>query len=287
VATIGLTGCAADVLPEPATEQADKTADLWDTFVPIAIAVWILIWALVGWAVVRYRRRKNDDELPDQRQYFTKLEIGYTIAPVVIVAFLWFVSWQTTDEITTLSDDPDVVVDVIGFQWQWQFRYPEHGVVTEQFVIDGAPGEPPTLVVPVGQTVRFRLTANDVIHSFWVPDFLEKRDLIPEIDNEIEVNVKEPGSWQGRCAEFCGLDHWAMYFTVEAIPVDDFEKWVNEQQNAITVASVPDDDGQSLPDEGPEGDEGEGGPTTSIQITTTTPQGDSGTIATTTTGGGG
>jgi cytochrome c oxidase subunit 2 len=88
------------------------------------------------------------------------------------------------------------------------------------------------MVIPQGQTVRLELIANDVIHSFWVPEFLEKRDLIPEIDNEIDVVANETGTWQGRCAEFCGLDHWKMYFSVESVTPDEFDDWVSEQQAA-------------------------------------------------------
>ena len=88
------------------------------------------------------------------------------------------------------------------------------------------PGRPPTLVLPVDRTVRLKLIADDVIHSFWVPSFLEKRDLIPGVDNEIDVNVIEPGEWSGVCSEFCGLDHWKMNFSLRAVPPEEFDEWV-------------------------------------------------------------
>jgi cytochrome c oxidase subunit 2 len=143
--------------------------------------------------------------------------------------------WRTEAEVTRLSDDPDVVVDVIGFQWQWQFKYPDHDIV-----VQGTPDGPPTMVVPVGSTVRLRLHANDVIHSFWVPEFLEKRDLIPEIDNQIDVDVTKEGTWQGRCAEYCGLDHWRMYFGVKAVPRDEFDEWVRENEGRTIGAGDAD-----------------------------------------------
>ncbi len=222
------TACASEVLPGGVTEQAAETESTWDTFVQLGLVIWALAWALIGWVLLRYRRRS--DEIPDQRQYFNALEIFYTAVPVLLVAFLWYTSWQAEEQITDLSPDPDVEIVVVGFQWQWQFRYVEHGEVTDEFVINGAPGETPKMVVPVGQTVRLKLVADDVIHSFWVPEFLEKRDLIPEVDNEIDIDVTETGEWTGRCAEFCGLDHWKMKFTVEAVEGDDYSTWVSDQQ---------------------------------------------------------
>ena len=193
------------------------------------------MWGLIGWGRLRYRRRHND--VPSQQQYFGALEVAYTVIPVIIVAFLWFVSWEAEQEITALSDDPDVEIIAVGFQWQWQFHYVEHGEVTDDFVINGAPGEPPEIVLPVGQTVRFQLVANDVIHSFWVPEFLAKRDLIPEVDNEVDIDVTETGEWTGRCAEFCGLDHWQMYFTVKAVDAADYSTWVSDKQAELGSAT--------------------------------------------------
>lgn len=228
-------GCAADVLPDGVTTQSSETEATWDTFIKIAIVIWVIVWGLIGWVLLRYRRRS--DAVPSQQQYFGALEIGYTIVPILIVGFLWFVSWEAEQVVTDLVDDPDVEIVVVGFQWQWQFHYVEHGEVTDDFIVNGAPGEPPEMVLPVGQTVRFRLIANDVIHSFWVPEFLEKRDLIPEIENEIDVEVTETGEWTGRCAEFCGLDHWQMYFTVRAVEEADYNAWIAEQQSELGAAT--------------------------------------------------
>jgi cytochrome c oxidase subunit II len=111
---------------------------------------------------------------------------------------------------------------VQGSQWQWQFRYPDQGVV-----INGVPNEdPPELVLPVDRTVRFELISRDVVHSFWVPNFITKRDLIPGHDNQLEVMIEEPGVWRGECSEFCGLDHWKMIFSVRALPPDEFDRWL-------------------------------------------------------------
>jgi cytochrome c oxidase subunit 2 len=149
-----------------------------------------------------------------------KLEIFYTVIPLAIVAVLFTLNLDAQRDLSRLSRDPAVKVDVKGFQWQWRFRYPgEHVTVT------GTPDRPAELVLPVGETVRFHLVATDVIHSFWVPEFLEKRDLIPGVDNRIEVYVKRPGTWVGRCAEYCGLSHWQMSFTVRAVAPAEFARW--------------------------------------------------------------
>ena len=126
-------------------------------------------------------------------------------------------------DISRLDDDPDLVVDVGGFRWDWQFTYVDAGIR-----VTGEPGVRPVLRLPVGRTVRFRLHADDVIHSFWVPEFGTKRDLIPGLDNEIDIDIVEAGTWTGRCAEYCGLDHATMDFEVQAMPADEFDAWLDE-----------------------------------------------------------
>jgi cytochrome c oxidase subunit 2 len=207
-------------LPDAVTTQGqDNMVWLWRIFLIGAVAVSALIWILVIVSVVRYRRRS--DEIPSQKQYNIPVEIAYTIAPLVVVAVLFGLTVYAENGFTELSDDPALRVEVEGFQWQWQFRYPDDGVT-----ITGSEQDAAVLVVPVGETIRFQLVSDDVNHSFWVPEFLEKRDLIPGIDNQIDVEITEPGQWTGRCAEYCGLDHWLMTFQVVAIPVEQYRSWI-------------------------------------------------------------
>ncbi len=211
--------------PDPVSEQGEQVLGLWNGFHWVALGVGLLIWGLVVYCVVRYRRR--NDELPSQSPYNVPIEIVYTVTPLLVVVALFGFTVVREQKVTALAAEPDVVVDVVGFQWSWQFSYPEEGVTVESDAVT-----PPRLVVPVDSTVRFRLQTTDVIHSFWVPQFLVKRDLIPGVDNEIDVDVVEEGEWVGRCAEYCGLEHYQMNFAVAAVSPAEYRAWLDEQRSA-------------------------------------------------------
>jgi cytochrome c oxidase subunit 2 len=220
-----VTGCGGAWMPDPVTESGSDTRTLWRIFLWVAAAIALVVYGLVVYVLVRARRRSGGE--PSQRQYVFKVEFIYTAIPVAIVAVLLSLSIFTENRIDDVVDDPDLVVDVIGFQWQWQFDY-----VDEDVSVTGVPGVEPVLVLPVGRTVRLRLESRDVIHSFWVPHFLIKRDLTPGIENEIDVNLTEEGEWRGFCSEFCGLEHWQMTFHVQGVSSDDFDTWLEEQREA-------------------------------------------------------
>ncbi len=224
---LALAGCGLvdNAGKQGASEQGRDTFHLWRGSVIAALVVGGIVWALIGWAVLRYRRR--GDDLPTQRQYVVPVEIVYTAIPVLIVAVLFALSYRTQRDVNALTSDPDVVIEVRGFQWQWQFHY-----VEEDVTVTGRPDDPPVMVVPVDATIRLVLTSEDVIHSFYVPDFLYKRDVIPGVKNKIDVDVTDVGRYTGRCAEFCGLDHAKMTFEVDAVTEADFRDWVADQQVA-------------------------------------------------------
>jgi len=213
--------------PDPATEDGERILSLWQGSVLAALGVGAIVWALLAWSVIRYRRRRGPSEgLPGQRPDNVPLEIAYTLTPVVIVAILFGFTVFTQEKVTAKASRPDVVVEAVGYQWQWQFRYPDEGVV-----VTGTPEEPrPTLVLPVDATVRIRLRTNDVIHSFWVPRFLKKLDVVPGVDNEMDVKVEKQGVFPGRCAEYCGLDHARMDFRVEAVSPGAYQAWLDQQR---------------------------------------------------------
>lgn len=214
-----LAGCGNLGLPDPVTTQGESSRNLWRIFVITAIVIGVIVYALVGYVLLIGRRRGAGE--PSQRQYNVPVEIVYTAVPLIIVGVLFGLSVRTERDVTDVAPDPAVTVHVIGFQWQWQFRYEGTDIV-----VTGVPGRRPELVLPAGERVRFQLESVDVVHSFWVPNFIEKRDLIPRVDNTIEVDVTAAGEWDGFCSEFCGLAHTDMRFTVRALPADQFRAWL-------------------------------------------------------------
>lgn len=226
-----LTGCDLPGFgaPDPKSTEGESVYSLWQGFFVASIFVGVLVWSLIIFAVVRYRRR-DDGEMPSQKPYNIPVEVMYTVAPVLAVAVLFGFSVVTEGEATDLDPDPAAEIDVIGYQWSWQFVYTDEDIVITGD--PGDPGEPPEMVLPVDQPSNLELISNDVNHSFWVPDFLSKRDLIQGVDNAITVTPTETGSYVGRCAEFCGLDHWRMYFSVRVVSQDDYEAWLDEQRAA-------------------------------------------------------
>jgi cytochrome c oxidase subunit 2 len=233
VALTALAGCDLPGFgaPDPASKEGESIFTLWQGFFVAAVLVGLLVWGLLIYVLVRYRRR--DDEVPGQNGYNIPLEIIYTALPVVVVAVLFGFSVATENEVTALDEEPAATIEVIGFQWSWTFHYEE-----DDITISGTPDDPPELVLPVDEPVHLRLVANDVAHSFWVPEFLNKRDLIPDVHNEIQVTPTEIGTFQGRCAEFCGLDHWRMNYTVKVVSAADFEDWLADSKTTMTTTTT-------------------------------------------------
>jgi cytochrome c oxidase subunit 2 len=188
----------------------------------VAIGVGGITYALILWAALRYRRRRGDgDDLPRQTRYRVPVEVTSAVIPFLIVIGLFTVSFRTETRVDHVADDPAVVVDVTGFQWQWRFDYPGTGIS-----IVGTPSRFPTMVVPVGQTIEINLLAQDVIHSFYVPDFLFKRDAIPGLHNRFDLTIPTAGVFRGECAEYCGLNHGDMTFYVRAVSPQQFQAWL-------------------------------------------------------------
>ena len=212
------------MIPDAVTEQAERIRGLWMFSNTVALVVAVVVWGLVAFVVIRYRRRR-DDAIPSQHGENIAIEVLYTVTPLAVLALFFALTVGVQRDATATVDDPDVVIDVVAFQWQWQFRYPD-----EDVVVTGTPDDLPVMVLPVGRTARLNLETADVAHSFWVPDFLSKRDALPDVDNAVDVDVTEAGEWGGVCAEFCGLDHYKMRFGVRAVPPDEFEAWLEEHR---------------------------------------------------------
>jgi cytochrome c oxidase subunit 2 len=217
-----LSGCLLP--PEPKTDAGQDVFNLYIVLLILAGIVFVGVEGFILYAVVRYRRRPGDDALPEQLHGNTAVEIVWTLIPTVIVFILFGFSMVALGQVEARAEEPGVTIQVDGFQWQWRFTYAEG--VSET----GAPGDPATLAVPVGEPVRLVLSSEDVVHAFYVPEFLIKRDLVRYADdaqdNEIEFTVTEAGTYAGQCAEFCGLSHAEMTFVVEAMPRADFDAYV-------------------------------------------------------------
>jgi cytochrome c oxidase subunit II len=234
--------------PDGITEQSQYMRELWTGSVIAALVVGIAVWALIGWSVVRHRKR--GDELPKQTAYNLPLEIVYTIAPFVIIAVLFFYTVVTQNKVMERSETPDETIAVNAFKWNWQFVYPDtEGEDGEPVYTVGNTAEIPILVLPTDRTIRFELASKDVIHSFWVPEFLFKLDVIPGNengrDNVFEVTVQEEGAYVGRCAELCGTYHAFMNFEVRAVSGEDFDAYLQARESGMDTREALEEIGQA------------------------------------------
>jgi len=227
-----LSGCGEQLkrgyLPHGVTENSVHVASLWNWSWTAALAVGALVWGLIGWCVVAYRRKKDDVGLPEQLRYNVPIEILYTVVPLFMVAVLFFYTARDETALLNVSQTPDVTVNVVGKQWSWDFNYIEAKTYESgtQAELTGKPGVEktlPTLYLPVHKRTEFVLTSRDVIHSFWVPQFLQKLDMIPGKVNRFEVVPTETGVFQGKCAELCGAYHSQMLFRVAVVSQADFD----------------------------------------------------------------
>ena len=179
----------------------------------------------------RYRRRRSDpEEVLKPYHESVPLEIVYTSLPVLIVVFLFVISMRANDRVTAVAPDPSLTVRVEAFAWGWRFAYPDGAEVVSSPSSETTAG--PVLMLPQGETVRFQLTSTDTIHAFWVPEFLYKKDAIPGRTFEFDVTPTEVGTFQGHCAEFCGLNHAYMNFSVRVVTPNEFDSWLAQQRAA-------------------------------------------------------
>jgi cytochrome c oxidase subunit 2 len=171
---------------------------------------------------VAYRRREDETGLPVQLRYNVPIEILYTVVPTFMIAVLFFYTARDESALLDTSAKPDVTINVVGKQWSWDFNYVDADTYESgtHAQLTGKPGVEetlPTLYLPVNKRVEFILTARDVIHSFWVPAFLQKLDLIPGRVNRFQVEPRQTGEFAGKCAELCGAYHSQMLFNVKVV----------------------------------------------------------------------
>jgi cytochrome c oxidase subunit 2 len=226
-------------IPEPAGDQAQNIHDLFLGSNAAALVVGAFVLVLILFACFRYRKRT--DELPRQVRYNLPVEVLYTVVPFVIIAVLFYYTVVSQNYVNELSTDEagestaDVNIGVVGFQWNWQFNY-----VDDDVQVIGETDRPAQLVLPTDRTIRFTQTSPDVIHSFWVPDFLFKRDVIPGRANTFELTLRKEGEFVGRCAELCGEKHAFMNFSVRVVSPEEYDAYIDGLQadpNAAILTS--------------------------------------------------
>jgi len=227
VAVLVLAGCGSLT---PVTEQGRDIRDLYNILFVAAAIVFVLVEAAIVFSVVRYRRRS--DMLPPQFHGNNLLEVAWTVVPLLIVAGLFVVSWGVLNRVEAKADDPRVTVNVLGFQWQWQFTYQGErldlpaGQPPQDLTVKGTIAKPPVMYLPVGEPIRFNVEAQEVIHSFYVREFLFKRDAFPGHTNTFDLTITKPGDYGGQCTEYCGLQHQAMRFTIRAVSRPQYDAWL-------------------------------------------------------------
>jgi cytochrome c oxidase subunit 2 len=207
-------------------DTAHEYSGLETIYLSIACAVFVLVWGTIGFAIIRYRRRRAD-ERPQGKDERSVAEGIYVVVLILVTAFLVGATFTTEDKTDRVARDPGLRVDVIGAQWNWKFVYPQQGVT-----VFGGSNRNPTLTVPTQTEIAFHGTSRDVIHSFWVPGTRFKRDLFPHTTSIFDLSWPHAGEWDGECAEFCGLLHANMRFKVRAVSPADFQRWAAQQRAA-------------------------------------------------------
>ena len=236
---LALTGCSPEVqkgwLPTErgTTNHTDRIMDLWVNSWIAALVVGIITWGLIVWCIVAYRRRKGTVGFPRQTSFNLPLEVFYLTIPLFMVLVFFYFTDRDQQAIDDRSKPADVVVDVRGKQWAWDFNYKQGDVVTGDVHEAGVQAhltgkevdkeKLPTLYLPVNKSVDLELNSRDVIHSFWVPAFLQKRDMIPGKTNYIRLTPTKEGTYDGKCAELCGEYHSEMLFRVKVVSESEFQ----------------------------------------------------------------
>ncbi len=213
------------------------TRSLWVGSWIAALAIGIVVWGLTFWVIVRYRRRKGETGLPPQLRYYVPMEVLYTIVPLFMVGVLFFYTARDQAEIEARYPDPAVNIEVVGKRWAWDFNYRDEDVYETSAQVPMQAGlsdeqveaEIPTLYMPVGQSAEITIHSRDVIHSFFVPAFTYKKDMVPGRTNYMSVTPEREGVYSGKCAELCGEYHSAMLFNVAVVSQAEYD----EQMSAL------------------------------------------------------
>ncbi|MFE7430310.1 cytochrome c oxidase subunit II [Streptomyces sp. NPDC057545] len=259
-------------MPTPVTEEAPRILSLWQGSWAAALATGVLVWGLILWSIIFHRRSRTKVEVPTQTRYNMPIEALYTVVPLIIVSVFFYFTARDQTKLLELKN-PTHTINVVGYQWSWGFNYIENvdgstatgneipaqlDAIPDRFRKDfpkgaegvydyGIPGTRnpqngnpgPTLWLPKGERVRFVLTSRDVIHSFWVVPFLMKQDVIPGHTNAFEVTPNQEGTFKGKCAELCGVDHSRMLFNVKVVSPERYQAHLKELAKKGQTGYVP------------------------------------------------
>ena len=212
---------------DPASDFAWKLQDLFEGIFLWAVIVFVLVEGALIFAILRFRERPGGPE-PKATHGNTFLEISWTLAPALVLVLIAIPTIKTIWDVDRPARGESIVIEAIGHQWWWEFRYPDLGIVTAN-----------ELHIPVGEQIDVRLTSADVIHSFWFPRLGGKRDVIPGHETQIWFTADSAGLYLGQCAEFCGLSHALMKMQLVAESPADFQAWAERQRaDAVVTDSV-------------------------------------------------
>jgi cytochrome c oxidase subunit 2 len=216
------------------TPQSERMFDLWLGSAIAALAVGVFVWGLIFWCIIRYRKRS--DVLPPQTRYNLPIEMIYSVAPFLIVSVLFYYTAVVQTDVNKLGN-AEVVVDIQASKWNWTFSYPDTpGPNNQPVATVGSSDYVPVLVVPTDKRIEFVEHSSDVIHSFWVPALLFKRDVFPgNVVNRFATTIVTPGAYVGRCAELCGTYHSMMNFELRAVSSADFDRFLAAKRQGMST----------------------------------------------------
>lgn len=221
------------------TNQVDRIIGLWNTSWIVLLGVGLIAWGLLIWSLIVYRRRKGETGVPVQLRYNMPIEVFFTIVPLIMIIGFFFFTARDEAAIEARFEKPDVTIQAFGKQWAWDFNYVDQNTYTSGIQVQPStdpaapkgsidPASIPTLYLPVGKKVEIQLQARDVIHSFWVIDFLYKKDMIPGKTNYMSVIPEREGTFKGKCAELCGEFHSQMLFNVKVVSQAEFDAYMQK-----------------------------------------------------------
>jgi cytochrome c oxidase subunit 2 len=259
VLTLALAGCTQEQLQgwlpstPGLTNHVDRIVGLWVTSWIVLLAVGVITWGLMLWAGIAYRRRKGQTGFPVQLRYNMPIEVFFTVVPVILVVGFFAFTARDQAAIEEPIDDPDVSITVYGKRWAWDFVYEQSDQQSVYFqgiqgqTLDGEAGavdteQLPTMYLPVDSTVEITLESRDVAHSFWIVDFLYKKDTLPGVTNRFYFETGDTeGVFAGKCAELCGEYHSLMLFQVEIVSQAEYDAYLESLETDGNVLSGEDE----------------------------------------------